>query len=184
MIDIQSFLTESLLDDFDDIADKMQTNPFKIILDAKNVKEFDSAVENLISMCEKVEGSIQLLDKKSFFLSKVCFMSGKPAGIVIDKTLKKSAKAMTIIPRDFTSFEVKWVYYAKEKIEPRHITTFLYDGNFDTLLLYDGIYKLPKHLEKCYLDIVSKLKPGKDVFLDKGFGKEILSGERLVKKIS
>jgi hypothetical protein len=182
MKDLKEHITESLLDDFDDIADKIQTNPFKSILDAKNVKEFDSAVENLISMCEKVESSIQLLDKKSFFLSKIRFMCGKPTGIVIDKVLKKSAKAMTIRPRDFSSFEVKWVYYAKEKIEPL-TTNFLSGGNFDTYY-YTSIYKLPKHIEKCYLDIVSKLKPGKDVFLDKGFGREILSGERLVKKIS
>jgi hypothetical protein len=104
MKDLKEHITESLLDDFDDIADKIQTNPFKSILDAK------------------------------------------------------------------------------EKIEPL-TTNFLSGGNFDTYY-YTSIYKLPKHIEKCYLDIVSKLKPGKDVFLDKGFGREILSGERLVKKIS
>jgi hypothetical protein len=192
MIDLKDYINESLLDDFEDIVDKLDDNPFSLILDAKSEKDFIKAIDNLLGLCDKI--NINNIDQKthknSFFLSNVCYMSGKPLGIVIDKMLKKSSKSILI--RSVYNFttgddESKWVYYFNEKMDINYNKKYdIYDewlGNFDTYLLHD-LYIMPKYLEKYYLDIVGKLRPRIDLFTNKFKSEIILSGERLIKKIS
>ena len=114
-------------------------------------------------------------------------MNGKPMGIVVDKMLKKSSKAMLI--RSVYNLttgddDSKWVYYGNEKIDINYDGDAIskWDGNFGTYLLQD-LYIMPKYLEKFYLDIVKKLRPMHELHYDKIYG-EKLSGERLIKKIS
>lgn len=97
MIDLKDYINESLLDDFDDIADNIDDNPFSSIFNAKDEKVFLKAIDNLLTLCDKVNISSieQKTYKNSFFLSNVCYMSGKPLGIVIDKMLKKSSKSIS-----------------------------------------------------------------------------------------
>lgn len=191
MKDLHEFLNESLLDDFDNIDVKIDDNPFSPIFNAKDEKVFLKAIDNLLTLCDKVNTSSidQKTYKNSFFLSNVCYMSGKPLGIVIDKMLKKSSKSILI--RSVYNFttgddESKLVYYSNEKMDINDNKKYdIYDewlGNFDTYLLHD-LYIMPKYLEKYYLDIVGKLRPKNELFTSK-HGGEILSGERLIKKIS
>ena len=190
MIDLKDYINESLLDNFDDIVDKIDDNPFSLILNAKSEKDFIKAIDNLCGLCDKINIADidQKIHKNSFFLSNVCYMNGKPLGIVIDKMLKKSSKSILIrCVYDFTTGDdnSKWVYF-NEKMDINDNKEYdIYDewlGNFDTYLLHD-LYIMPKYLEKYYLDIVRKLRPRIDLFTSK-FRSEILSGERLVKKIS
>ena len=71
MIDIQSFLNESLLDDFDDIVDKIDDNPFSLILNSKSEEEFMEAIDDLCRLCDKIDiaDANQKKYKNSFFLS-------------------------------------------------------------------------------------------------------------------
>ena len=55
MIDLKDYINESLLDDFDDIADKIDDNPFSLILNSKSEKEFMEAVDNLCRLCDKID---------------------------------------------------------------------------------------------------------------------------------
>lgn len=188
---LQSFLKESLLDDFEDIVDKLDDNPFSPIFSAKTEKDFMKAIDNLLGLCDKV--NISNIDQKayknSFFLSNTCYMSGKPLGVVIDKMLKKSSKSILIRSvYDFGTGDdnTKFIYYPREKMDINFNNDYdIYDerlGNFDTYLLYD-LYIMPKYLEKYYLDFIKELKPKHGIFSSKSHG-EIISGERLVKKIS
>ena len=125
--------------------------------------------------------------KNSFFLSNAHYMNGKPMGIVVDKMLKKSSKAMLI--RSIYNLTTgddgsKWVYYANEKIDINYEedVNSKWLGNFGTYLLQD-LYILPKYLEKFYLDIVKKLRPLQELYYNINYGERV-SGERLIKKIS
>ena len=55
MIDLKDFINESLLDDFDDIADKTDDNPFSLILNSKFEKEFMEAIDDLCKLCDKID---------------------------------------------------------------------------------------------------------------------------------
>ena len=191
MKDLHKFLNESLLDDFDNISDKIDDNPFSPIFNAKDEKVFLKAIDNLLALCDKV--NISSIDQKtyknSFFLSDVCYMSGKPLGLVIDKMLKKTSKSILI--RSVYEFSTgddntEFIYYPREKMDinfnDRYDIHDEWSGNFDTYLLYN-LYIMPKHIEKCYLDFIKELKPKHGIFSSK-WGGEIISGERLVKKIS
>ena len=191
MKDLHEFLNESLLDDFDDISDKIDDNPFSPIFNTKDEKVFIKEIDNLLKLCDKV--NISNIDpktyKNSFFLSGVCHMNGKPLGLVIDKMLKKTSKSILI--RSVYDFETgddntKFIYYPREKMNINFNDKYdIYDewsGNFDTYLLYD-LYIMPKYLEKYYLDFIKELKPKQGIFSSK-YGGEIISGEKLVKKIS
>lgn len=189
MIDLKDYINESLLDDFDDIVDKIDDNPFSLILNSKSEKEFMEAVDNLCRLCDKIDiaDANQKKYKNSFFLSNAHYMNGKPMGIVVDKMLKKSSKAMLI--RSIYNLttgddDSKWVYYANEKIDINYEEDInsKWLGNFGTYLLQD-LYIMPKYLEKFYLDIVKKLRPLQELYYNINYGERV-SGERLIKKIS
>ena len=55
MIDLKDYINESLLDDFDDIADKTDDNPFSLILNSKSEKEFMEAIDDLCKLCDKID---------------------------------------------------------------------------------------------------------------------------------
>ena len=189
MIDLKDFINESLLDDFDDIADKTDDNPFSLILNSKSEKEFMEAIDDLCKLCDKIDiaDANQKKYKNSFFLSHTHYMNGKPMGIVVDKMLKKSSKSILI--RSVYNLttgddDTKWVYYANEKIDINYDEDInsKWCGNFGTYLL-QNLYVMPKYLEKFYLDIIKKLRPSHELHYNLICG-EKLSGERLIKKIS
>ena len=98
---LKDYIKESLLDDFDVIADRIDNNIFSIINQSKDSKEFDRNVDMLFELCEEMETPWKFDPKykKSFFISRVCFTMGKPYGFVIDKMYKKTAYPVHMIIR-------------------------------------------------------------------------------------
>jgi hypothetical protein len=55
--------------------------------------------------------------------------------------------------------------------------------HFDSYLLYDELRVMPKDIEKQYLEFIAAL-PKNRVHMAAGFGKPVVAGDALVKKIS
>ena len=186
MKDLQSFISESLLGGYEDIESKIDVNVFSPIYTSKSIKEFNNTIENILSVCEKVNmNDLDFVNKhkRSFFIAPIYYMNGKSAGIVIDKMLKKSASSIKINASDFVSdINIYTTYYPSEKIDICRDAFFNYDGaNFDTYLVED-IYIMPKEVEKLYINFIKNLHPTKIKFAYQN--RFAPNGEQLIRKIS
>ena len=71
MKDLQSFISESLLGGYEDIESKIDVNVFSSIYTSKSIKEFNNTIENILSVCEKVNmNNLDFVNKhkRSFLL--------------------------------------------------------------------------------------------------------------------
>lgn len=189
MIDIQSFLNESLLDDFDTLADNIDANIFNYICDAQSKSEFDKRIDELFEMCDKIDIYDQqemIKHKKSFFITRACYYEGAPVGVVIDKMQKKSSYSAFLIRPYIKNTPSKYPY-KYETVNKLDIE----NNRFASYSLYDEVKILPKNIEKQYLEFVEKLPRNKIIGVTgrgtllptRSVYNNVLYGEELLKKI-
>lgn len=186
---LKEYITESLLDDFDTLADNMDTNIFNYICDAQSQSEFDKRTDELFEMCDKIDIYDQqemIKHKKSFFIVRACYYKGTPVGVVIDKMQKKSTYS-GFLTRPYmvnTPSKYPYKYDTTNKLN-------IEDNSFASYSLYDEVKILPKNIEKQYLEFVEKMPRDKIIGItgrgtllpSRSVYNKVLYGDKLLKKI-
>ena len=157
-------LYESLLDDEEEVLNRSYINIFDNLCSSTNRKDFYKNMEILFDMCTKVNSIEEMKKhKNSFFIATVNnSFSGNLAGIVIDKALVKSKKAVRI-----------GIYTGVDEI-------FLYISKFGKICFgqghrisgydqYEHIYVLPPELEKQWIEYLKNNESR--IKTEYGFGK-------------
>lgn len=132
-------LTESLLADIEDTLEKGNILTFSIIMDAKNFKEFDKYVNDLLKSCEKISIS-EVKNNDSCIVVQPHKYKQIIDGIDIGKIFKKSKQFLRI-------------RYTGLLDVVSHISTKKDKNDLINQLLNESyVYILPKNLEKCYIN--------------------------------
>ena len=124
-------LSESLLDDFDEIVGRADINIFNALYDSKNTKEFKKTLESLLSVCEKMKLSEAEKPKykSSFFLHP---NNDNGLELVVGKLFQNSKAALVISGRfppvvSYTFMD----WQVKELLEQPDLTLYLLPNDLE-----------------------------------------------------